>query len=76
MAINKWKLENNNDKKLEVVKLKKYNEFDSIKHFNKLIEFEGGGIDNKLFNFQFIHNSNVICSNLNKKIHYIHQNHI
>ena len=62
-AINKWKL-NNQPKKPKIIKLNKYEDFDSIKHINNIIEFPPGE-DNKLSELQFIHNSNVLNDSIN-----------
>ena len=66
-AINRWKLDNNSDENPQLVKLEKYEDFDSIKHKNFLIEFPPGKIGDKMWKLQFMHNSSVICENVNKQ---------
>ncbi len=58
----KWKEDNKNIKiEPEVVYLETLDDFDSIKHQNKLIEFPPGGeIGDKMWKLQYMHNASVI----------------
>tara|TARA_X000000368_G_C22613622_1_gene529117 strand:+ start:19 stop:561 length:543 start_codon:yes stop_codon:yes gene_type:complete len=64
-AIDKWKYDNQ-PKKPNFVKLNRYEDFDSIKYNNNIIEFTPGeDKDNKMSKLQFIHNSNVLHESIN-----------
>lgn len=64
-AIDKWKYDNQ-PKKPNFVKFNRYEDFDSIKYNNNIIEFTPGeDKDNKMSKLQFIHNSNVLHESIN-----------
>lgn len=67
-AIDRWKVDHSDLQKPQVVKLEKREDFDSIKHYNSIIEFPPGGkVGDEMWTLQHNHNLNVILSYYMKK---------